>query len=69
MIEIKRPPIEEEMDVFLQTMYNPDGIFLGSEEDLGKLFQTVDQLFPHIRDLIKDKTKNDLYYILLEQIN
>lgn len=55
VIEVGYAPKKEEMDFGLVALSNPDGNFLRSGEDLVKLYYTVGEFFPKIRNFIEDQ--------------
>ncbi len=55
VMEIPYPPRKEEMLVSLSALANPDGTFLRSKEDLGKLYTLINEAFPKIRSFLEGK--------------
>jgi len=69
VIDVKYPPVKEEMQVFLGAMSNPEGDFLRPADDLSKVYLAVNDLFPKIRDFIEDKNQSlPISYRTIRQI-
>lgn len=55
VMQIGYPPRKEEMLAALVALANPEGDFLRSKEDLGKLYILINEVFPKIRSYIEGK--------------
>lgn len=55
VMEVDYPPEKEEMDVALAAFSDANGNFLRPQEDLAKLYYTIYEFFPKVRDYIVDK--------------
>jgi len=58
IMEITPPPKREEMRVALVALANSAGDFLLSREDLAKLVMLITDVFPKIRNYVKDKPQS-----------
>ena len=55
VMQVGYPPRKEEMLASLVALANPEGDFLRSKEDLGKLYILINEVFPKVRAYIEGK--------------